>query len=97
MLLAASLLAREARLLRLDPGGLGDLGEPGDFAFYMCGELLGRTWRDFQSLGAERGLHIRPAQDLDGFGVEAPDDRAPSYPAARLRVVRAERVAGVRE
>src|SRR5713226_4994739 len=67
---------RGARLLGLDAGGLGDLGEPGDFALDVGGELLGRTGRDLQPLGGKRSLHVRSAQNLDGFGVEAPDDRA---------------------
>src|SRR5260221_1194116 len=51
--------ALTARLLGLDPGGLGDLCEAGDFALDVGGELLGRAGRDLESLSGERALHVR--------------------------------------
>jgi len=44
------------RLLGLDPGGLGDLAEAGDFALDVGGELFGRAWRHLQPLGAAKWM-----------------------------------------
>src|SRR5260221_3000007 len=69
--------ALTATLLGLDPGGPGDLGEAGDFALDVGGELLGRAGRDLESLSGERALHVRSSQHLDRFGVQ------PCYDGAR--------------
>src|SRR3954463_4728066 len=58
--------ASAMRLFGLDSRRLADLGELGDFALDVSGELLGLAGLRFEALFCERGLHVRRAEGLDG-------------------------------